>query len=64
MRRIAFVRVSTDGMTSSAVAVGVGHRLPRVMPIRLSTAARLASDGVPLLFRRRVAGDDAGKRSA
>ena len=55
-RRTALVRFFDDGTGLSAEAVGQGHRLPRVTPIPLLTAARLIQAGVPSVTVHRPAG--------
>jgi len=54
MRRVSWVQILVDegGEYSRAEAHGIGHRLPRTVPIPLSAAAALAAQGVPLLVRR------------
>ena len=55
-RRTALVRFVDDGHGLRAEAVGQGHRLPRVAPIPLMTAARLILAGVPSVTVHRPAG--------
>ena len=50
MRQVSWVRVRSTGEGMAAEAVGVGHRLPRTTRITLAQAARLASQGVRVVF--------------
>ena len=52
MRRIGWVRVVVGPRSSRAEVSGIGHRLPRVVPVPLAVAASLAADGVPLFVHR------------
>lgn len=54
MRRIGWVRVIVDDDGTRAEVSGVGHRLPRTVPVPLAVAAALAAAGVPLLVRRQT----------
>ena len=52
MRRVLWVRVTCGRDGAHAEAVGLGHRMPRVMPIGMDRAARLSAAGVPVVVRR------------
>jgi hypothetical protein len=52
LRRVSWVHVTVCGDDAHAVAHGIGHRLPRAVPIPMETAAALAGRGVPALLRR------------
>jgi hypothetical protein len=48
-RRIDFVRLTVDHDGVRAQAAGIGHRLPREVPISLRSATRLIESGVPVV---------------
>jgi hypothetical protein len=48
LRRVDAVHVYVSERPARAVAVGVAHRLSVTLPITLSSAARLATLGVPV----------------
>lgn len=50
LRRIDWIRVWLGDGPPRAEAVGSGHRLPRVVPIPLATATRLAAEGIPMVI--------------
>jgi len=51
LRRVAWIRVTQGARGSRAEAFALGHRLPRVVPIPVSAAKRLAAQGVPVVVR-------------
>jgi hypothetical protein len=62
LRRVEWVRVTVDGRSVRAEAIGVGYRLPATCRISMAMAADLARQGVPLSVRtldgdRAVTGD-------
>jgi hypothetical protein len=62
LRRVEWVRVTVDGQSVRAEAIGVGYRLPATCRISMAMAADLARQGVPLSLRTidgdRVPNDD------
>ncbi len=62
LRRVEWVRVTVDGRSVRAEAIGVGYRLPATCRISMAMAADLARQGVPLSVRTidgdRVPNDD------
>jgi hypothetical protein len=61
LRRVEWVRVTVDGRSVRAEAVGVGYRLPASCRISMAMAADLAGQGVP--FNIHAVGE-AGDRTA
>src|SRR5580692_6599279 len=62
LRRVEWVRVTVEGRSVRAEAIGVGYRLPPSCRISMAMAADLARQGVPLSVRtvdgdRAVTGD-------
>jgi hypothetical protein len=62
LRRVEWVRVTVEGRSVRAEAIGVGHRLPTSCRIPMAMAADLARQGVPLSVRtldgdRAITGD-------
>jgi hypothetical protein len=62
LRRVEWVRVTVEGRSVRAEAIGVGYRLPTSCRISMAMAADLARQGVPLSVRtvdgdRAVTGD-------
>jgi hypothetical protein len=53
MRRIDFLRIAVVDGRTSCEAVGMGHRLPSVRHVPLTTAIALAKAGVPAVIRSR-----------
>lgn len=51
LRRVSYVRVRLGEAWVRAEVVGVGHRWPRIVPVPMSVAARLAAEGVPVVVR-------------
>ena len=52
MRRLSWLQVVVDGETSRAEVHGLGHRLPCVREVSLTTAAELAAEGLPVVVSR------------
>ncbi len=52
MRHISWIDITVDESGVRAHAHGVGHRLPRVIPVSLASATDLAAEGTPLVVRR------------
>ncbi|HEX4082600.1 MAG TPA: hypothetical protein VHX40_06500 [Acidimicrobiales bacterium] len=48
LRRVEWVRVTVEGRSVRAEAIGVGYRLPATCRISMAMAADLARQGVPL----------------
>ena len=67
LRRVEWVRVTVEGRSVWAEAIGVGYRLPTSCRISMAMAADLARHGVPLSVRTvdgdRVPDDDQPQRS-
>jgi len=63
MRHISWIDIIVDDAGARAQAHGVGHRLPRVIPLSLAAAADLASEGTPLVMRRNPAVGHGGEAS-
>ena len=53
MRRVDWIRVVCEGSERTCQVYGIGHRLPVVKSVPLTTALNLAAEGVPLLIRER-----------
>jgi hypothetical protein len=51
LRRVEWVRVTVEGRSVQAEAIGVGYRLPTSCRISMAMAADLARHGVPLSVR-------------
>lgn len=51
LRRVEWVRVTVDGRSVRAEAIGIGYRLPTSCHISMAMAADLARQGVPLSVR-------------
>jgi hypothetical protein len=62
LRRVEWVRVTVEGRSVRAEAIGVGYRLPTSCRISMAMAADLARQGVPVSVRTidgdRVPDDD------
>jgi hypothetical protein len=54
MRRVAWVRITTTAGGPRAEAVGLVHRIPRVVRISMAAAADLVAAGVPYTIRPAV----------
>lgn len=63
MRHISWIDITVDEVGVRAQAHGVGHRLPRVIPVSLAAAADLASGGTPLVVHRHHAVGHGGEAS-
>jgi hypothetical protein len=59
LRRVTWVRVTIEEHSIRAEAIGIGYRLPRVVPISLRNAAQLIAEGTPLVVRRPEVGQAA-----
>ena len=51
MRRVSWLRIVVDGDRTTCEAVGLGHRLPTVRPVTMTTATQLAADRVPVVVK-------------
>ena len=52
LRRVSWVRISLTEAGPVCEVAGIGHRVPTIRRIHLSTAAALAAAGVPTVLRR------------
>jgi hypothetical protein len=64
LRRVSWIRVRRGVGGLRAEAVGMGHRLPAVVPISVGTATRLAAGGVPVVVHDEGVGDGADGQAA
>jgi hypothetical protein len=49
LRRVRCIVLHQRGEETTAEVLGIGHRYPRRVRVPLTTAARLAADGVPVV---------------
>lgn len=55
LRRTDWVRITIADGRTTAEAIGVGYRLPAVVPITLPVAMALSAAGTPLVVRQTTA---------